>query len=150
MITCHVCGTDFDPAATKRWKAITCSDECSRKNTQMKQKARRARYQGTCSDCGAKTDGSNGRDKAPKRCNSCSVAHQIAYKTVWTRERIIASVRQWADEHGEPPGAFDWLSCPGYPAFSLVMKRFGSWNAAIEAAGYTPRKPGQRKSVRSG
>lgn len=36
-----------------------------------KQRARRARYQGTCEDCGARTDGSNGKAKAPTLCNRC-------------------------------------------------------------------------------
>jgi hypothetical protein len=36
-----------------------------------KQRARRKRYQGTCEDCGAATDGSNGRKKAPHVCVSC-------------------------------------------------------------------------------
>jgi hypothetical protein len=36
-----------------------------------KQRARRARYQGTCVDCGGPTDGANGREKAPLRCLYC-------------------------------------------------------------------------------
>lgn len=37
-----------------------------------KQRARRSRYQGVCSDCGGPTDGANGRDKAPTRCIHCA------------------------------------------------------------------------------
>jgi hypothetical protein len=37
-----------------------CSDKC-----------RKASYGGTCIDCGARTDGSNGRDKAPELCRDC-------------------------------------------------------------------------------
>jgi hypothetical protein len=145
---CVMCEKDFDLG--KRPAAITCSQECSRANASRKQKERRTRYQGTCIDCGAATDGSNGQAKAPKRCLNCSAAHMSKHLTVWTEGRIIESIRSWADEHGSPPGAFDFFKRPGYPAFSLVMRRFGSWNAAIEAAGYTPRKPGEHKQPRRG
>jgi DNA-binding CsgD family transcriptional regulator len=38
-----------------------------------KQRARRLSYQGTCEECGAKTDGSNGAEKAPTICLNCSM-----------------------------------------------------------------------------
>lgn len=37
-----------------------------------KDKARKASYGGRCSDCGRRTDGSNGREKAPTRCKFCT------------------------------------------------------------------------------
>ena len=37
-----------------------------------KQRERRKRYEGTCIDCGARTDGANGREKAPIRCDACN------------------------------------------------------------------------------
>jgi hypothetical protein len=37
-----------------------------------KQRARRERYRGTCTDCGAPTDGSNGPTKPAKRCKDCA------------------------------------------------------------------------------
>lgn len=37
-----------------------------------KVKARKDGYRGVCVDCGGRTDGSNGRDKAPTRCLSCA------------------------------------------------------------------------------
>lgn len=37
-----------------------------------KAKARRDTYRGVCERCGAPTDGSNGRDKAPPVCASCA------------------------------------------------------------------------------
>lgn len=45
-----------------------------------KQRARRARYQGRCVECGAPPDGSNGRDRAPLRCLNC--AQGVPF---WTR-----------------------------------------------------------------
>lgn len=38
----------------------------------LKERARRARYGGTCEVCGGQTDGSNGAAKAPKRCLKCA------------------------------------------------------------------------------
>lgn len=37
-----------------------------------KLRARKDSYRGTCQDCGAPTDGSNGPDSAPTRCNHCN------------------------------------------------------------------------------
>lgn len=46
-----------------------------------KQRARRRAYQGTCETCGAKTDGSEGAEKAPTICSKCYV------ESVSTEER---------------------------------------------------------------
>lgn len=116
-----------------------------------KLRARKDSYRGECVDCGRPTDGTNGRDRAPKRCSACS----IAYQTVWSRESIVAAIQRWAGLYGEPPGEADWT--PGhpsakrrpwrteryrsghYPNSSTIDNYFGSWNAAIEAAGFEPR-----------
>jgi len=44
------------------------------------------------------------------------------------RRRLDAGARQWAAEY------------PRWPALHQVQEVFGSWNAAIRAAGYTPRQ----------
>lgn len=114
-----------------------------------KQKARRQRYMGTCESCGARTDGSNGKAKAPRLCLSCT---QVAAK-VWTREKIIEAIQTWAAEHdGIPPRAHpDWTKASSdgrFPPSSLCYQSshinapFASWNEAIEAAGFIPRKTG--------
>jgi hypothetical protein len=62
----------------------------------------------------------------------------------WTRERIIERIRRWAIVHGgEGPIRADWS--PGssnpdwqrgeWPNAYTVLARFGSWDAALEAAG---------------
>jgi hypothetical protein len=84
---------------------------------------------------------------------------------IWTREKIIAAIRAWVLTYEEPPVTRDWGrsgSDPdrvarfhrlrrdrirkGYPALipaaNTVVERFGSWNAAIEAAGFQPRERG--------
>lgn len=121
-----------------------------------KQKERRKRYQGSCEDCGAPTDGSGGYGAAPKHCKNCAPKHYE--RTVWTRELIIARIHEWFCLYGEPPGVVDWnpyhaetvlhdrersqrwMSRPDHwPWMSSVYRQFGSWNAAIEAAGFSPR-----------
>lgn len=101
-------------------------------------RARKDSYRGRCADCGRPTNGSWGRSpRAPKRCVRCAGARQ----RIWTRERIIDALRDFADEHGRRPtvgelGAGDhrerveWL-----PGYSQVRRLFGSYRAACEAAG---------------
>lgn len=71
--------------------------------------------------------------------------------TPWTREEIISRIRAWNAEHGAPPRANGWAHATGgNPAQSTVIKVFGSWASAIEAAGFPrPKRGGQRGSVRS-
>lgn len=107
-----------------------------------KQKARRERYRGTCQECGRKTDGSSGYN-APKLCVHCSgEKHKI-----WTREKIVTAIQEWAKEHGRPPRASDWVrSGPNHPSTGAVHKRpsgsFIYWADAIEAAGFPRPRTG--------
>lgn len=121
-----------------------------------KLRARKDSYRGECVDCGAPTDGSNGRDATPKRCDPCGRVwrHENRY---WTPEAIIGCIQAWADEHGGiPPAATDWnpnhaikLGRPEkaakfwrdgcWPAVSQVQREFGSWNVAIQVAGFASR-----------
>jgi len=108
-------------------------------------KARKARNGGTCQDCGARTDGSNGRANAPTRCVACTRAKATAER-YWTPERIIASIQEWARIHGEPPKAHEWLRAQEkvdgrsrWPSVTLAQREFGSWSNALEAAGFIRR-----------
>ena len=63
------------------------------------------------------------------------------------------AIRRWTRRYGEPPGADDWSAAMArgrpeklarlrerdWPCAPTVQHYFGSWNAAIEAAGLTPR-----------
>ena len=65
--------------------------------------------------------------------------------SIWTREAIICAIQRWVIEYGEPPTSKVWNGPrrpAGYPSVPTVKERFGSWNAAIEAAGYRPRPRG--------
>lgn len=126
-----------------------------------KDRARKRSYGRPCLDCGAITDGSNGRDKAPLRCDACT----RAFLKVWTPEAIIGAIRLYAHRYGAPPTAADWNpsmarrigrddwadrfnSDADYPLTFTVQRVFGSWSAGIQAAGYTPRGVGERGPAR--
>jgi hypothetical protein len=74
----------------------------------------------------------------------------------WTGDRIVAAIRAWAERTGQPPKATEWRQPPSYPmntrdgpppssrpSTRRVIRVFGSWSEAIEAAGFTPRGPGR-------
>ena len=71
----------------------------------------------------------------------------------WTQERILAAIRQFAKANGRPPKAKEWQRAGraltkahetrrSYPSCLTVVSAFGTWNAAIEAAGLAPRGVG--------
>lgn len=127
-------------------------------------RARKQRYQGVCVDCGGPTSGGDGRAKAPERCQECRTEYQHTEeyslsKQLWPREVLLARIREWAQLYGEPPAIPDWsptsariigdeararrfeLADGHWPWFTLVVRRFGSWNAALTEAGFEPRVP---------
>lgn len=78
---------------------------------------------------------------------------------IWTREAITERIQSWVEFYGRPPSAMEWNPSDAiargrrdwadryytdgcWPNSWTVQEGFGSWNAAIAAAGYTPRKPG--------
>jgi hypothetical protein len=105
-----------------------------------KQRKRRERYKGTCTVCGKKTDGSMGRAHAPTLCleHSREMQHNRRY---WTKERILKAFAAYHETYGDQPSASEILSLrPGmwFPAVGTVQREFGSWSAAITAAGWRP------------
>jgi hypothetical protein len=59
----------------------------------------------------------------------------------WTRETILEAFAEWSRTHGgTPPTNAEWeTAAPGCPSAAAVVRHFGSWNAAIDAAGFYPR-----------
>jgi Homing endonuclease associated repeat len=67
----------------------------------------------------------------------------------WTGDRIVAAIQAWAQRTGEPPTAREWKRPPSSPVNAgegvptgnsrpttrRVIRVFGSWSEAIEAAG---------------
>ena len=111
----------------------------------------KAARRGVCEDCGGETRYGGHRLKGgvSRICAACQLKRlnspeAIAERTVWPIESIIEAIQRWGAEHGEPPRIRDFHIQSGYPSFSTVIKRFGTWNQAIEAAGFEPRLPTDR------
>lgn len=72
----------------------------------------------------------------------------------WTEQRIITAIRRWAAQRGgKPPTKAQWwrvesvprwAHIPERPSVSTVVSRFGTWSAAIAAAGFEPRTRGRQ------
>lgn len=75
-----------------------------------------------------------------------------ARKEDWTKEKIVDSIKAWADEHGRPPGTRDWRRAgDDHLSSTGVAYHFGSWGNAIEAAGFPRPKRGRtRRAKRTG
>ena len=62
-------------------------------------------------------------------------------------ELILYALELWHRQHLRIPATDDWdRAGPNHPSRVTVMRRFGSWNTAIVAAGFRPRRPGQRRT----
>ncbi len=87
------------------------------------------------------------KSEAEKRARRARGLKKKGRPVHWTRERIIAAIQEWAERFGHPPASGDWRFgvAPYWPATSTVQNRFGSWNAAISAAGFTPLRSGKRR-----
>ena len=94
---------------------------------------------GSCPGCGEPVIRS-------QRCLRCALERS---RPAWTRHEILAAIRAWAHETGRPPSSTDWNAPRGqeskwrrerarWPGGRLVSARFGSWDAAIVAAGFEP------------
>jgi hypothetical protein len=107
-------------------------------------------------DCGARTSfgADHGRVEEP-RCLTCA----REFRRKWPEEKVLDRMIEWAEIYGGPPSMPDWNptqaraihdeararrfeDANGYwPWATHVAKVFGSWNAAIDRAGFMPRVP---------
>lgn len=60
----------------------------------------------------------------------------------WSRDEVIAAMTDWAANHnGQSPSRTQWNRCtPEHPSHGQVRRLFGTWSAAIQAAGLSPHK----------
>jgi len=81
-------------------------------------------------------------------------------KTIWTKEACIAALRECGAEDGRTPRATDFNTGQarrlgfleaaarhkdrGWPSSSTIVQKFGSWREAIIAAGFEPRRSGEK------
>jgi hypothetical protein len=57
----------------------------------------------------------------------------------WNDGEIVEALREWAARHHRPPLSSDWRhATPDHPSAALARRRFGSWRAALDAAGLAP------------
>lgn len=62
---------------------------------------------------------------------------------VWSRANILYAIDLWHREHLRSPSVTDWSRAgENHPAARTVFERFGSWNAAVTAAGLRARPRG--------
>lgn len=104
--------------------------------------ARKHSYRGTCEQCGGRTDGSNGRGRAPRVYKDC---------LTWSEDEIVTAMQRWAAEHGGiPPTTTEWRQCgPWWPVASTVVQSIG-WNTALRLAGFAVRRdpgPGRQRLI---
>lgn len=142
MANCHGCEKPISPR--RKW----CGEGCRKRHS----------YCGTCVDCGARTGYSGVGTKPSEHCGDCA---SLA-SSVWTRGAIVGAIQLWAERHGQQPAAIDWNTTLArkvgrpergheFPNTSTVLYAFGTWNAAMAAAGFTPVRAGHYRddSLRS-
>lgn len=59
---------------------------------------------------------------------------------VYSREGIVAALRDFELEHGQVPTRKAWDARDGEPTSRTVMRHFTTWNAALRAAGMAPNR----------
>jgi AraC-like DNA-binding protein len=106
-----------------------------------KARAVKARYVGVCRGCGAYTQPRNGKGDAYAYCKAC---HPGAIERRWTRERVLAAMRDWRARYGRLPSSYDWsraharrrggealvrLTAGEWPSASVVTSVFGGWGS---------------------
>src|SRR4051794_3450025 len=76
----------------------------------------------------------------------------------WDRQRVVAALRDWATDAGEPPRTYEWSPAtaralglssagarrweqahPRWPSTATVFEYFGTWSEALETAGLPAR-----------
>src|SRR5690242_16699906 len=72
--------------------------------TGEKARAVKARYVGVCRGCGAYTQARNGKGDAYAYCKAC---HPGAIEARWTRERVLAAMRDWHGRYDRLPTSYD-------------------------------------------
>jgi hypothetical protein len=64
----------------------------------------------------------------------------------WNRELIAYAIELWHRNHLTAPSQDDWERAGSdHPCRLTVLRVFGTWNAAISAAGLAPRPRGRNR-----
>jgi len=66
----------------------------------------------------------------------------------WDRETIVYAIDLWHRRHLKTPTVAEWETAGSeHPCRHTVQRVFGSWNAAIKAAGFRARRRGEPKGT---
>jgi Homing endonuclease associated repeat len=86
-----------------------------------------------------------------RKTGSPAIEHPPAEAvTRWPPPRVVERLQAWAHEHGRPPTLEEWRRAGArHPSAATVRRLFGSWNAALVAAGFEKRPPGVPVEPRS-
>lgn len=137
---CAGCRAPITGHPNRKW----CSNRCRQ----------RTLYTGTCLDCGSATY--SGDATPPQRCKHCAPGQ----RRIWTKETVVRAIQAWTRETGTPPTAVDWNAAQAvarrhpekaekfhdddaWPNTASVQAVFGSWSAALGAAGVAPLAQGK-------
>lgn len=60
----------------------------------------------------------------------------------YSREKLIAFLREWVVQHGEVPSQLNFKKDPNMPSSKPYYRVFGSWGNAIRLLGLEPKKTG--------
>jgi hypothetical protein len=68
----------------------------------------------------------------------------------WDKTTICYAIELWHRRTSRTPALIEWRNAGAdHPSTFTVLRVFGSWNAAIKAAGFRPRNRGSHKSSRA-
>jgi Homing endonuclease associated repeat len=66
----------------------------------------------------------------------------------WDRQTIVYAIDLWHRRHLKTPTVADWESAgEDHPCRQTVQRVFGSWSAAMRAAGFRPRRRGEARDT---
>ncbi|HEX2085366.1 MAG TPA: hypothetical protein VHF89_06765 [Solirubrobacteraceae bacterium] len=87
---------------------------------------------GRCADCGTPV-------VTARRCPRCAARRAMRPRA--TREEVVAGMRAWAERTGRPPRLEEWAPAGDRRLSYVTVKTlFGSWAAALAAAGFPPNR----------
>jgi len=110
--------------------------------------ARRCMRAHDCSGCGTPL-----LSVTAVQCHGCASRERTRWGERFSDEEIVSAIDAWRRLEGRAPTRSDWrpvelgghprweLECHSWPPASHVVKRFGSWNAALRAAGSDRPRP---------
>jgi hypothetical protein len=105
--------------------------------------------------------------RRPARPRPTPAVRAAGRRPTYTREQILDAIRRWTELHDAPPTRADWEPSRArrmghewrvvrfeegeWPTTRMVCRWFGTFNAAVEAAGFRPnRAPGRIRTHLSG